>query len=156
VPPRRLKVRKELEAQMVHRPGHSCLNCPQVPDEHVRMHDYFEHQRSAEQIDEKEARKRAGAIGNHSRGHVVPKKDDPNFPHCITDGSHVRSQPGSQNRSQESSKRIRMGSPKILARDGKDKERGYLPVQPFIGRLPRSEQLRDSIEAPMPLLLIFQ
>jgi hypothetical protein len=95
------KVRKELEPGLAHRPGHDCVRCPAVPDGQVRMHDYLEHQRSAEQIDEKkEAKKRAGALGNHNRWHLALGKHDPDCPICVANGSQV----GSQNVSQRDRK----------------------------------------------------
>jgi hypothetical protein len=88
------KVRKELDGGLVHRPGHGCPKCPPVPDGHVRMHDYLEHQRSAEKIDElKEQKKRAGRLGNHKRWHVEQGVTDPSCEFCaIADGSQDRSQ----------------------------------------------------------------
>ena len=69
-----------------------------VQDGRPEMHDYLEHQRSAALIEEKkEAKRRAGAVGNHRRWHVPHGKYDPDCPLCIADASHVRSQTPSQN-----------------------------------------------------------
>lgn len=64
--------------------------------EHVEMHDYLEHQRSAAEItDLLDKKRRAGTLGNHKRWHVPLGRLDLECPHCIAvgiaDGSHVRS-----------------------------------------------------------------
>ncbi|MBE1468080.1 hypothetical protein [Kibdelosporangium phytohabitans] len=91
------KVRKELEPGLVHRPGHACPRCPVVPEGHVRMHDYLEHQRSADEIEDLKATKqRAGRLGNHQRWHHGHGVIDPGCEFCVPNGSqdrsHVRSQ----------------------------------------------------------------
>lgn len=103
------KARDELDAELIHAPGHDCPQCPGVPDGHVLMHDYLQHQRSAEEIELMTDVKRAsGALGNHVRWHVG-KRRDPNCEHCgggppdpkpSHKGSQVRSHPASQMGSQ--------------------------------------------------------
>lgn len=68
----------------------------------VQMHDYLEHQRSAEEVREiREARGKGGALGNHVRWHVRRGVTDPECELCaghssdpgdVANGSHDRSQ----------------------------------------------------------------
>lgn len=98
------KARAELFRELVHAPGHTCPQCPDVPAGHVLMHDYLRHQSSAAEIDvKKEAKRNAGMLGNHNRWHVG-KKWDPDCDICVANGSQVRSQPGSQNGSRSDRK----------------------------------------------------
>lgn len=93
-----LKVRRELEAEMVHRPGHSCGACPAVPVGFVLFHDYLGWQSSAEEISEKiDAKKAAGMLGNHRRWHEGRSVSDPDCPHCLAPAIAQGSHPGSQN-----------------------------------------------------------
>ncbi|CRK59045.1 hypothetical protein [Alloactinosynnema sp. L-07] len=98
------KARRELEAELVHKPGHDCPKCPPVPPGYVRFHDYLEHQRSAKDIEERQEQKReAGRRGNHQRWHVDQNIVEPSCRYCTgqqDDGSQVRSQPPSQTGSQ--------------------------------------------------------
>lgn len=59
--------------------------------DHFVMHDYLEHQRSAEQVRElKAVRASVGTLGSHKRWHKT--RTDPKCPHCKpVEGSHVRS-----------------------------------------------------------------
>ena len=70
---------------------------------YVEMHDYLEHQRSAEEIKLlQEVRGDSGSYGNHVRWHVVKRKPKKGCEHCYPDsgegsdpvanGSQVRSQ----------------------------------------------------------------
>lgn len=99
------KARRELEVEMVHKPGHDCPKCPPVPPGFVKFHDYLEHQRSAKDIEERQEQKReAGRRGNHQRWHVDLNVVEPSCRYCLgdqDDGSQVRSQPPSQPGSQE-------------------------------------------------------
>jgi hypothetical protein len=53
-------------------------------DGYVQMHDYLEHQRSAEEVAEiREARSAAGVLANHERWHKGKPKTG--CPHCATD-----------------------------------------------------------------------
>lgn len=65
------KVRRELiDAELVHEPGYRCEhgNCPPAPKGHVQMHDYLDHQRSAEEVAElKRKRTEAGRRGGHAK-----------------------------------------------------------------------------------------
>ncbi len=55
-------------------------------DGYVEMHDYLEHQRSAEEIRLlRETRGDTGAYGNHVRWHVVKRKPKPGCEHCFPD-----------------------------------------------------------------------
>lgn len=74
----------------------------ELHDDHVVMHDYLDHQRSADEVEEKrEAKRRAGSLGNHRRWHR--DKSDPDCPHCIAELSQPRSQTGSRVRSVDNS-----------------------------------------------------
>ncbi|MCG3757385.1 hypothetical protein [Amycolatopsis sp. Poz14] len=54
--------------------------------DHVLMHDYLEHQRSAELIAEKvEAKKRGARLGNHRRWHEERGIHDPECEFCLAD-----------------------------------------------------------------------
>jgi hypothetical protein len=86
------KARKEIEAiGLVEADG----------DGWVQMHDYLEHQRSAEQVEDiREKKRRAAAQGNHKRWHEDRSIVDPECGFCnpgsiagaSSNGSHVRSQ----------------------------------------------------------------
>lgn len=55
-------------------------------DGHIEMHDYLEHQRSAEEIRLlQETRGDNGAFGAHVRWHVVKRKPKPGCEHCFPD-----------------------------------------------------------------------
>ena len=72
----------------------------EMHDDHVMMHDYLDHQRSAEEVAErKAAKRRAGALGNHNRWHVPRGVYDEQCPVCVADGPKLPSQPGSHLRS---------------------------------------------------------
>jgi hypothetical protein len=113
------KVRRELEVALVHHPGHACRACPPVPAGYVQMHDYLEHQRSAEEIAEAELKKAAGGrLGNHRRWH----NDGVIHPDCEFCGPLHPSDPDpppdrgpshhrSDNRSHTTSVTDRFGSP---------------------------------------------
>lgn len=98
------RVRAELEAELVHRPGHGCPDCPPVPGGYVLVHDYLEHQRSTDQIDAAIEKKRLGGVmGNHRRWHVNGYVDpdcefchppDAPPPRGSDDRSHNRSDQG--------------------------------------------------------------
>ncbi|MGW4525147.1 hypothetical protein [Amycolatopsis sp. NPDC004378] len=56
----------------------------EVYADHIVMHDYLEHQRSAGEIAEKiEAKKEGARKGNHVRWHEVPGKFDPDCRYCV-------------------------------------------------------------------------
>lgn len=56
----------------------------EVRDQHVLMHDYPKHQRTAAEVDEKREAKRRGArLGNHRRWHVDQGKRDINCELCL-------------------------------------------------------------------------
>lgn len=56
-------------------------------DGHIEMHDYLEHQRSAEEIRLlQEVRGDNGAFGAHVRWHVVKRKPKQGCEHCFPDG----------------------------------------------------------------------
>jgi hypothetical protein len=77
------KVRDELEAELVHRPGHTCRKCPPVPEGHVLMHDYLDWQRSSAQIDARKAlRSEGGKWGGHRRWHIGKGITDPECGYC--------------------------------------------------------------------------
>lgn len=77
------KVRDELEAELVHRPGHTCRKCPPVPESHVLMHDYLDWQRSAAQIEQRKAeRSQGGKWGGHLRWHAGKRITDPDCGYC--------------------------------------------------------------------------
>ena len=69
----------------------------------VDMHDYLQHQRSAEEVQQiRDAKGKGGALGNHIRWHVSRGVVDPDCAHCeppnrFANGSHMRSQDRSQN-----------------------------------------------------------
>lgn len=66
-------------------------------DDHVMMHDYLDHQRSADEVAErKDAKRRAGALGNHNRWHVPRGVYDDQCPICVANGQNPPSQEGSQ------------------------------------------------------------
>jgi hypothetical protein len=102
------KARTELEAELVHTPGHDCPRCPDILEGYVRIHDYLEWQNSAEYIEERsEKRRGAGIKGNHDRWHRDRGRYDPDCPLCVgqvpppeppppTNGSQERSHLGSQ------------------------------------------------------------
>lgn len=59
-------------------------------DGHVEMHDYLEHQRSAEEIRLlQETRGDTGSFGNHVRWHVVKRKPKKGCEHCDADRKAV-------------------------------------------------------------------
>lgn len=104
------KAREQLEVALVHGHGHTCPTCRPVPAGYVRIHDYLDHQRSAEEIAEAAEKKAAGGrIGNHRRWHVdgvidpecefcpplAPTEPDP--PESSHDRSDMRSDDRSQN-----------------------------------------------------------
>lgn len=70
------KTRRELvEARLV-----------EVYDDHVMMHDYLDHQRSADEISESiEAKRNGGRRGNHKRWHVAKGVHDPECEFCVED-----------------------------------------------------------------------
>lgn len=106
---------------------------------HVEMHDYLEHQRSAAQIAEiMEAKRRAGALGNHNRWHVPPGRYDPNCPMCISDPSHVRS----QQRSQTASRSDRKTSPETESETD-------TPLVTLAGGVPKPDA-REPTHPPKP------
>lgn len=73
-------------------------------DGYVTMHDYLEHQRSADEVEEKrEARRRAGALGNHNRWHAPRGIYDPECPICVANGQQDGSHEGSQGPSHDPS-----------------------------------------------------
>ncbi|TDQ01285.1 hypothetical protein [Labedaea rhizosphaerae] len=81
------KARAELEAEMVHHPGHSCPRCPAVPGGYVLMHDYPEHQTPTAQIEAKqEERQRVSMRANHQRWHANRRVTDPDCPLCTPGG----------------------------------------------------------------------
>jgi hypothetical protein len=60
-------------------------------DGYVEMHDYLEHQRSAEEIRLlRETRGDTGTYGNHVRWHVVKRKPKQDCEHCQADGGGDR------------------------------------------------------------------
>lgn len=69
-------------------------------DGHVEMHDYLEHQRSAEEVKLlKQTRGDSGSFGNHVKWHVIRRKAKSDCEFCrkygidpIANGSQVRSQ----------------------------------------------------------------
>lgn len=75
--------------------------------DYVLMHDYLEHQSSAAEVEaKKDAKRRAGRLGNHKRWHVEQNVHDPSCEFCLEDappdpppgkGSQPRSQTASQN-----------------------------------------------------------
>lgn len=55
-------------------------------DGHVQMHDYLQHQRSAQEIDLlKSVRGDNGSYGNHVRWHVVRRKPKKDCAHCLAE-----------------------------------------------------------------------
>lgn len=57
-----------IERRLWHRPGHDCDRCEQPPAGQVVIHDYLDHQQSAEDVQaSKEAKSRAGRKGAASR-----------------------------------------------------------------------------------------
>lgn len=96
------------------------------------MHDYLEHQRSAEEVAElKAGRGAGGTLGNHMRWHVARRLNDPKCLHCnppdgIANGSQERSVSDSDgisqgNRSRSHSQRQRESSSTSVL------EGGYVP-----------------------------
>lgn len=79
----------------------------------VMVHDYLEHQRSAEEVQEiRDAKGRGGAFGNHVRWHIRRRRSDPDCEFCaapeadpedLPDGSQDRSDQRSQDRSEDRS-----------------------------------------------------
>ncbi|MDQ3578023.1 MAG: hypothetical protein M3443_10575 [Actinomycetota bacterium] len=102
------KVRRELvDARLV-----------EVHEDHVQMHDYLAHQRSAAEIEQKVEKKReAGRYGNHLRWHAERGITDPNCPHCDDT-------PPSQVRSQKRSGGDRKPSPKTETEKERDRDLG--------------------------------
>jgi hypothetical protein len=83
-----------------HEPGHDCANCAQPPKDSYIIHDYLEHQRSAEEMRETaRAKGQGGSYGNHRRWHTGRNHYDPDCPHCVAwfesassdERSHMRS-----------------------------------------------------------------
>lgn len=73
------KTRRELLAELVHEPGHTCKHCPDVPAGQFVMHDYLEHQRSAAEWEALSGKRSvAGELGAHNRWH----KDGRTDPKC--------------------------------------------------------------------------
>src|ERR1700691_581182 len=77
------------------------------------IHDYTEHQRTAETVAVlKEAKRVAGVTGNHERWHVARKLRDPSCELCvIDDASHLRSVTDGTEESQVRSGSDRKSSP---------------------------------------------
>lgn len=99
----------------------------ELHDDHVMMHDYLDHQRSAEEVAErKEAKRRAGALGNHNRWHVPRGVYDEQCPICVANGPKPPSQPGSHMRSQEGLQNGRKTSPETETETETEKGGGDL------------------------------
>lgn len=91
-------------------------------DGFVEMHDYLEHQRSAEEIRLlKESRGDTGAFGNHVRWHVVKRKPKKDCEHCQKDAETVAN--GSQKGSQGDRKPIASTEAEAEA-EGKNSSKG--------------------------------
>ena len=69
VPPRFVQVL--VDRDVWHEKGHACLKCPQPEhDSQVIIHDWNEHNRSAERVRRvQDAKRRASRLGNHERWH---------------------------------------------------------------------------------------
>jgi hypothetical protein len=84
-----------------------------IANDRIVMHDYLEHQRSADQVAEiRSAKRRASSLGNHNRWHKARGILDPTCQHCMETrpppsqaGSHNGSHVGSQVRSHNDRKR---------------------------------------------------
>lgn len=142
------KVRRELEAELVHRHGHSCPTCQAVPAGYVQVHDYLEHQRSAEEIAAAAEKKATGGrIGNHRRWHIDAGVIDPNCEFCPPldprdpgppdEPSHDRSDMRSDHRSQNH----RFGSPE-------DRVQRTEEEPTHLGMAPHDSNVRDETLPP--------
>jgi hypothetical protein len=87
-----LKLAKLLLAHdLWHEPGHDCKRCPQPRAGEYIIHDYLEHQRAAEEVNEaRSAMGKGGSYGNHKRWHLARDRFDPECQHCLRD-SHTQS-----------------------------------------------------------------
>lgn len=124
----------------------------------ILIHDYLEHQRSAEEVQEiREAKGRGGAFGNHVRWHVRRRKLDPDCEFCaasgtdegdVPEGSHDRSDMRSQDRSDERhGNRSQNGNAdRDNGNDGEQTERGS-KTAPETGRMP---QTSGNVENAIP------
>ena len=81
-----------LSHDLWHEPGHACKRCPQPGTGEYIIHDYLEHQRSAEEAQEsRTAMGQGGTLGNHKRWHVARGRIDPDCPYCTPPESGTRS-----------------------------------------------------------------
>jgi hypothetical protein len=122
-----------VDRDLWHGPGHQCKRCVQPMPGYYVVHDYLEHQHSAEEVRAaRDAKEAGGAYGNHRRWHVGRGKPDPGCQFCIADGSlnrsHMRSgtngitdtssdAEGSHNRSVSESPNGGVGGDLSLSRD---------------------------------------
>lgn len=81
-----------VEFRLWHEPGHDCKRCPQPLPGFYVIHDYLEHQQSAEEIRAaRDAKGAGGGFGNHRRWHVGRGRADPECSYCIAMPSDNRS-----------------------------------------------------------------
>lgn len=69
------KARKLVAAGLVHEHGHACEKCPEIPKGKAYLHDYLEHNRSRDEVDEsRRSKAEAGKKGAAKRwGNLTPK-----------------------------------------------------------------------------------
>lgn len=81
------------DVNLWHQPGHDCDRCAQPPDGQYVIHDYLEHQRSAERVAEVSSRRAASGRVGGSRSKAKPKQIASGLPDVCSDSAEANAKP---------------------------------------------------------------